>query len=136
MRSRRTLPRPRGSSEPRGGGEFIKKALLSLEVTATVRIYWKIRLGKQSGRASPRKKELKGSFPCYVMTRRSKKRKSDELDSKKMESEEAGSSEPEIYKITSDQTGIDGVRVLQLFTVGCAILLLVWFVLHNVLHVI
>jgi hypothetical protein len=74
------------------------------------------------------------------MTRRGKKRErrreSEESGSKTPEIEEADSIEPEIYKITSDQTGIDLTQALMLFTVGCAILVLAWHVLRNVLHVI
>jgi len=66
----------------------------------------------------------------------SKKPEIEETDSSEPEIEEANSDEPEIYKITSDQTGIDLTQALMLFTVGCAVLVLAWHVLRNVLHVI
>ncbi|MDD1682805.1 MAG: hypothetical protein LUO98_03115 [Methanoregula sp.] len=84
------------------------------------------------------------------MTRRRKKRERErgseetgsktpeieEADCNEHEIEEGDSDEPEIDKITSDQTGIDLTQALMLFTVGCAVLVLAWHVLRNVLHVI
>ena len=57
------------------------------------------------------------------------------------ESKEPETDESDVYKLTGDQissdkTGIDGVRALQIITVGIAVLLLIWWVLRNILHTI
>lgn len=65
----------------------------------------------------------------------SKKTAIEEPGSRGAGMKEADSSEPEADKITSDQTGIDLTLALMLFTVICAILVLAWHVLRNVLHV-
>ena len=54
-------------------------------------------------------------------------------------SKKAGSDDAGSFKVTSDliggnPNGIDGIRALQMIAVGIAILVLVWFVLHNILH--
>ena len=36
----------------------------------------------------------------------------------------------------NNPTGIDGIRALQVIAGGIAILVMVWFVLHNILHII
>lgn len=36
----------------------------------------------------------------------------------------------------NNPNGIDGIRALQVIAVGIAILVLVWFVLRNILHII
>jgi|WetSurMetagenome_2_1015567.scaffolds.fasta_scaffold521039_2 hypothetical protein len=70
------------------------------------------------------------------MKRGSKKPESDETDSKKPEREEVGTDTPGSDKITIDPDGIDAIRALQFLAGGIAILALVWYVLHNILHII
>jgi hypothetical protein len=70
------------------------------------------------------------------MKRGSKKTESEETDSKKPESEDTRSETPGSEKTTSDPNGIDGIRALQILGVGIAILVLVWYLLHNFLHII
>jgi hypothetical protein len=65
------------------------------------------------------------------MKRGSKKPEGEEADNKKPESEDTGSE-----KTTSDPNGIDGIRALQILGVGIAILVMVWYILHNFLHII
>jgi hypothetical protein len=36
----------------------------------------------------------------------------------------------------NNPNGIDGIRALQVIAGGIAVLVLVWFVLHNILHII
>ena len=75
---------------------------------------------------------------------------------KKIEKEETGSTKPEpeeagskkaggddsgTFKVDSDMiggnpNGIDAIRALQVIAGGIAILILVWYVLHSILHVI
>lgn len=75
---------------------------------------------------------------------------------KKIEKDEAGSRKPEpegagskkaggddsgSFRMTSDMiggnpNGIDGIKALQMIAGGIAIVLLIWLVLHNLLHLI
>ncbi|HSA38983.1 MAG TPA: hypothetical protein P5013_08880 [Methanoregula sp.] len=77
----------------------------------------------KQGRKNPEKEETVSRKPEPA-----------EGGSKKAGSDDAGS-----FKVTSDLiggnlNGIDGIRALQMIAVGIAILVLVWFVLHNILH--
>jgi hypothetical protein len=75
-----------------------------------------------------------------------KKTDKDEAGSRRPEPEEAGSKkaggeDSGSFRMTSDMiggnpNGIDGVRALQMIAGGIGILVLVWLVLHNILHVI
>ena len=70
------------------------------------------------------------------MKRGSKRPGNEETDSKKPESEDTGSDAMVSEKITNNPNGIDGVQALQVLAVGIAILVLVWYILHNFLHII
>lgn len=70
------------------------------------------------------------------MKRGSKKTDKDETGSKKAAGDDSGS-----FRVTSDMIGgnpdgIDAIRVLQLIAGGIAALVLIWFILQNMLHVI
>jgi hypothetical protein len=75
-----------------------------------------------------------------------KKAEKDEAGSRKPEPEGAGSKkaggdDSGSFRMTSDMiggnpNGIDGIRVLMILGGGIGALLLGWFVLHNILHVI
>jgi hypothetical protein len=81
------------------------------------------------------RKEIKRSFPCYPMKRGSKKKESVEADSKKLESGETGTEKPGSGNTLSDRTGADGILALQIITGGIGVLLLVWLVLRDILHI-
>jgi len=49
---------------------------------------------------------------------------------------ESAGSDTVVYDNRNNPYGIDGIRALQIIAMGIAILVLVWFVLHNTLHVI
>ena len=80
------------------------------------------------------------------MKRGSKKTDKDVAGSRKPEPEDAGSKKaggddsgsirvsPEM--IGGNPDGIDALRVLQMIAGGIAVVLLIWLVLHNILHVI
>jgi hypothetical protein len=75
-----------------------------------------------------------------------KKTDKDEAGVRKPEPAEAGSKkaggdDSGTFKVDSDMiggnpNGIDGIRALQIIAGGIAVLVLVWFVLHNILHII
>ena len=75
-----------------------------------------------------------------------KKTEKDEAGSRKPEPEGAGSKkaggdDSGSFSVTSDMiggnpNGIDGIRALQIIAGGIAVLVLVWLVLHNILHII
>jgi len=75
-----------------------------------------------------------------------KKTDRDEAGSRKPEPAEAGSKksggdDSGTFKVTSEMiggnpNGIDGIRALQMIAGGIAVLVLVWLVLHNILHII
>ena len=59
-----------------------------------------------------------------------------EAGSRKTGGDESGTSNVDSDMIGGNPTGIDGIRALQMIAGGIVILLLVWLVLHNILHVI
>ena len=75
-----------------------------------------------------------------------KKIEKDEAGSRKPEQEDTGSKKTRsedsgTFKVTSEMiggnpNGIDGIRALQMIAGGIAAVLLIWLVLHNILHVI
>jgi len=75
-----------------------------------------------------------------------KKNQNDEPVSRKPEPEEAdrrnvAGDDPATTKMTREMiggnpNGIDIIRVFQMITVGIATVLLIWVILHNILHVI
>lgn len=56
--------------------------------------------------------------------------------SKKAGSDDAGSFKVTREMIGGNPNGIDAIRALQIITGGIAVLVLVWFVLHNTVHLI
>jgi hypothetical protein len=80
------------------------------------------------------------------MKQGSKKIEKDRAGSRKPEPVEAGSKkaggdDSGTFKVNSEMiggnpNGIDAIRALQIITGGIAVLVLVWFVLHNILHII
>jgi hypothetical protein len=70
------------------------------------------------------------------MKRGSRKPEVDEPEKKKPETKDPGIDRPGSEKTTGDTTGIDGIRALQLIAGGIAALILVWLVLHNILHIV
>ncbi len=75
-----------------------------------------------------------------------KKTDRDEAGSRRPEptepvSKKAGSDDSGTVKVTSEMiggnpNGIDGIRALQMIAGGIAAVLLIWLVLHNILHII
>lgn len=75
-----------------------------------------------------------------------KKTDKDEAGSRRPEPEEAGSKkaggdDSGSFKVNSEMiggnsNGIDGLRALQVIAGGMALVMLIWLVLHNILHVI
>lgn len=80
------------------------------------------------------------------MKRGSKKNEKDKAGSRKPEPAEAGSKKAggddsgtfnvDSEMIGGNPNGIDGIRALQMIAGGIAVLLLVWMILHNILHII
>jgi hypothetical protein len=92
------------------------------------------------------RKGLYGSFPSYRMKPGKKKTEKDETGSRKPELEEAGSKktggdDSGSFRVNSEMiggnpNGIDGIRALQVIAVGIAVLVVIGWVLHNILHII
>ncbi len=59
-----------------------------------------------------------------------------EAGSKKTGSDDSGTFTVDREMIGGNPNGIDGIRALQVIAGGIAILVLVWLVLHNFLHII
>jgi hypothetical protein len=55
---------------------------------------------------------------------------------KKPESDESDGYKPTSDRTGSDKTGIDSIIALQIMTVGACVLLLGYWVLRNILHII
>ena len=80
------------------------------------------------------------------MKRGRKKIERDEADSRILEPEGAGikktgGGDSGSFKVTSEMiggnpNGIDGIKALQMIAGGFITLLLVWLILHNILHII
>jgi hypothetical protein len=80
------------------------------------------------------------------MKRGSKKIERDEAGSRKPEpveagSKKAGSDDSGTFNVNSDMiggnpNGIDAIKALQMIAGGFAVLVLVWYVLHDILHLI
>lgn len=56
--------------------------------------------------------------------------------SKKAGDDESGTFKVDSEMIGGNPNGIDGIRALQIIAVGIAILVLVWYLLRNILHII
>jgi hypothetical protein len=56
--------------------------------------------------------------------------------SKKTGGDDSGTFRVDSTMIGSNPDGIDAIRAFQMITGGIAVLVLAWFVLHNILHVI
>ena len=69
------------------------------------------------------------------MKRGSRKPEVDDPEKKKPERKDPGIDRQGSEKTPGDPNGIDGIRALQLIAGGIAILILVWLVLHNILHI-
>jgi hypothetical protein len=60
----------------------------------------------------------------------------EEAVSKKAGGDDAGTFKPDSNTIGGNPNGIDAIRALQMIAGGIAILVLAWYALRNVLHVI
>jgi hypothetical protein len=76
------------------------------------------------------KKEIKGSPPSYRMKPGKKKSGRDETNT------EIPGSDIVSRDNRDNPDGVDAIRALQIIAVGIAVLVLVWFLLHNILHLI
>ena len=94
----------------------------------------------------PLQKRFIGYLPILSHERGSKKIEKDEAVSRKPEPAEAGSKkaggdDSGTFKVDSEMiggnpNGIDGIQALQMIAGGIAILVLIWFVLRDILHII
>ena len=66
----------------------------------------------------------------------SRKPEPEEAGSKKAGGDDSGSFRVNPEMIGGNPNGIDGLRALQIIAGGIAIVMLIWMVLHNLLHII
>ena len=66
----------------------------------------------------------------------SRKPEPEEAGSKNAGGDDSGTFKPDSDMIGGNPNGIDGIRALQLIAGGIGLLLFVWLLLHNILHVI
>jgi hypothetical protein len=66
----------------------------------------------------------------------SRKPEPEEAGSKKAGGDDSGNFRVDSNMIGGNPNGIDGIRALQLIAGGIGLLLLIWLVLHNILHII